>query len=180
MLLCATFRVSYRSRRETKRWRTWANSPYERAVVYAQSIIEITLQPDGRVPAELLKEAYRASIRGKIVFVLQNVSPGTIDEILDDIVPLLPLEIPGVLYIDISDENKVAEAVLGADRVFADTEKFRSILARLGVRQAAVRPVTSALEALKVQLAASDTEPPSIRLGIANEGAREAPLAPDA
>lgn len=117
----------------------------------AEFVIEIALQPDGRVPAELVKEAYRASVRRRVAFVLQDVAPSAVDEVLDDIVPLLPLAIPGVLYIDINDEKKVEGVLFGADRVFAGTERFRALLEKLGIQRSAVHPVASALEALRVE-----------------------------
>jgi hypothetical protein len=87
----------------------------------------------GAVPVALIEHGYRASQRYPVVFVLNGVSPQMVDLVLDPIVPQLPLNIPGVVYVDIGDEERVREALLSAQAILTSTEAFRRLATCLGV-----------------------------------------------
>jgi hypothetical protein len=116
--------------------------------VYTQAVIEISPQADGQLPTELILAAYRASERGPIVFVLRGVTAADIDRILDDLVPLLPVSIPGVKYVDIKNEGAILDAVSEAGMIFADTDHFRTFVRNLNIERAAIRSVDNAVMAL--------------------------------
>jgi hypothetical protein len=120
-------------------------------LVGAYAAIEITPQADGQFPVELVKEAYRASARAPVVLVLRSSDFGAVDMVLDPIVPLFPLGIPGVVYVDVNNETAVIDAVTGADMVFAATEGFRDLVARAGIAHELMRPLASAIETLKAR-----------------------------
>lgn len=117
--------------------------------MYAQAVIEIVPDDDGQLPFELLLEAYRASAQGLIVLALRDIGPGEVDLVLDHAVHLMPLSIPGVLYVDADEEKAVREALRTADTVFAATDRFRSQMEALGTDPRKISPVGLALKAMK-------------------------------
>jgi hypothetical protein len=106
-----------------RRGRAWANIGY---------VVEIAGE-GGAVPAALIERGYRASQRCPVVFVLNGVSPQVVDLVLDPIVPQLPLNIPGVVYVDIRDQERVRDAVLAARAILTSTEAFHRLAICLGV-----------------------------------------------
>lgn len=79
-----------------------------------RAVIEITAGPSGELPADLLIAAYRASQWDRIALVLDGVLPEEVDCILDPIVRTLPLDIPGLTYIDVAQDLRVRDALLEA------------------------------------------------------------------
>lgn len=79
-----------------------------------RAVIEITAGPSGELPADLLIAAYRASQWDRIALVLNGVLPEDVDCILDPIVRTLPLDIPGLTYIDVAQGPQVRDALLEA------------------------------------------------------------------
>jgi hypothetical protein len=75
------------------------------------AVVEIVPDPPEGTLTTLVRDAYFASQRGVIILVLNGVSPGQVDDALDPIVRLLPLSIPGLRYLDISDRTAVEDAV---------------------------------------------------------------------
>lgn len=96
---------------------------------------------NGRVPVGLIEASYRASQEVLVALILRGVSPQSVNRILDPIVPTLPLDIPGVLYIDADDHARVREAVLSAATVFVATATFRRLVRALGVAPTTIVPV---------------------------------------
>jgi hypothetical protein len=117
------------------------------AGMQARSVIEIA-DSEGILPVQLIVAGYWASQERLIAFILNGVTPQSIDLVLDPIVSTLPLLIPGVLYIDIGDEARVREAVQSAEEIFAASRTFRRLTACHGARQGIVRPVTTAIAEL--------------------------------
>jgi len=84
-----------------------------------QAVVEIAYSPSGDLPADLIRQAYMASQYGMVVFVLAGPTAREIDRVLDDVVQHLPLDIPGVRYVDSQDKASVLEFLVGAEQVFA-------------------------------------------------------------
>lgn len=99
----------------------------------AQAMIEIVASRDGRVPAELVCTAYRASVRGPIVLVLNGVCWQDVDRALDGLVVLLPLDIPGIVYVDVADEAAVLSAARETEKIWGVTQRFRRIVGQLSL-----------------------------------------------
>lgn len=112
----------------------------------SRAVIEIIPDLDGQLPAQLIMEAYRASRRGTIIFILRDVTPSAVDLILDDLVPNMSLSLPGVEYVDADNELSVLEAILSAEVIFAATARFRDFIANSKVC-CAVWSVSDAMEA---------------------------------
>lgn len=97
-----------------------------RADVNIGFVVEIANE-DGAVPAALIEKGYRASQRCPVVFVLNGVSAQVVNLILDPVVPQLPLNIPGVIYVDIRDEERVRDVVLSARAILTSTDVFHRL-----------------------------------------------------
>jgi hypothetical protein len=127
--------------------------------VLAQAVVEIAPDADGQLPVELIRHAYRASEQGLIVLILQDITPSAVDRILDPLVSMSRLDIPGVLYIDAKNQSAVLQAVHDAQVIFAATDRLRSLIAAFGMRCGAVQPATAALEAMtRLRLPVSSRE----------------------
>ena len=109
-----------------RRWR------YARAASHVGYVVEIAVE-GGAVPAALIEKGYRASQRCPVVFVLNGVSPQVVNLVLDPVVPQLPLNIPGVVYVDIGDEERVRDAVLSARAILTSTDAFHRLAICLGI-----------------------------------------------
>jgi hypothetical protein len=81
------------------------------------AVVEVTPEPEGCTFADLVSSTYYDSQKGLIVLVLNGVTPGQVDAVLDPIVPLLPLTIPGLRYCDVDDLAALRDAVLHAREV---------------------------------------------------------------
>lgn len=108
--------------------------------MHVQSVIEIA-ETDGQLPVEIIIKGYRLSQKRLTVFILNEVTPAAVNRVLDPVVPTLPLLIPGVLYIKISDEARVREAVGAAEVVYAATAMFRDLLTGYGVLPGLLRSI---------------------------------------
>lgn len=108
-----------------------------------RGVVEISGRK-GRVPAGLVEDCYRASQNGLVALVLRDIPPQAVDRILDPLVPTLPLNIPGVLYIDSRETGRVREALLAAESIFVATAAFRGVVRALGVAPRLIAPVSQA------------------------------------
>jgi hypothetical protein len=106
--------------------------------------VEIAPTPKGNPPAMLICSAYRASQAGIVALILNQVDPRVVNKILDPVVPLLPLTIPGVIYLRMDDAARMQEALFEAEIVFAATKPFRACLLALGIDRRRVWPASSA------------------------------------
>jgi hypothetical protein len=86
-----------------------------------QTVIEICPKPDGSIPEELIRKAYLASQSMAIVLILRDISPKVVDPTLDDLVPHLPLNIPGVKYVRVQDQAEVSRALVNADQIYCSS-----------------------------------------------------------
>jgi len=114
--------------------------------MYVQAAIEVTSRANGKLPIQLLNEAYRASDCGVNVLVLNNVSASAVDRVLDDVVKLLPLSIPGVLYVDASNEAALARSLEAADAIFVATSAMRRFIHNRNIASKAILPTRQALD----------------------------------
>jgi hypothetical protein len=71
--------------------------------------IEITCLNDG-LPIRTIEEGYQFSRSGTVLFIMNGVTARQINLALDRIVPTLPLTIPGVLYVNIADDEQTRGA----------------------------------------------------------------------
>ena len=108
--------------------------------MHVQSVIEIA-ETDGQLPVEIIIKGYRLSQKRLTVFILNEVTPAAVNRVLDPVVPTLPLLIPGVLYVNISDEARVREAVGAAEVVYAATATFRDLLTGYGISPCLLRSI---------------------------------------
>jgi hypothetical protein len=67
------------------------------------AVVTVTAHPVGSSFETVVRNAYRASRDGIVIMVLDGVSTTEVDDALDPLVPLLPLTIPGVRYVDAVD-----------------------------------------------------------------------------
>ena len=111
-------------------------------------VVEIAAN-NGQPPVNLIQNCYRLSTACLVVFILNGVSPQTINLILDPIVPSLPLDIPGVLYVDISDEARVRQSVLSSRTILARTKTFQRVVERYGL----ARHVVSGMDEIDGRIA---------------------------
>lgn len=116
--------------------------------MHVRAVIEIMTDPVGGFPAELLRSLYRASDQGMLALALERFDPDSVDAILDDIVSLLPLDIPGVLYVDAGNDEALRSLIRSAVRVFVFSPRFRFRIEKFGVDPRLVWTVSSAEELL--------------------------------
>jgi hypothetical protein len=107
-----------------------------------RDVVEIS-PTNGLLPAAAIATAYRSSQYGLVVLVLNDATPAAINTILDPIVKTMPLAIPGVLYVQISDEAQVSRAVTSAVTVYVATEAFRDLAIGCGAAPGNIRPISS-------------------------------------
>ena len=86
--------------------------------MHALILLEITRKQDGSLPDRLLELAYRASQRGRVILLLDGISPFEVDAALDPLVHQLPLDIPGVVYHERLDAIDLADVLDHAPLVF--------------------------------------------------------------
>lgn len=97
-----------------------------------KAVVEIVPVHDGTLPKNLLRTVYRASQGGVIALALTDVTAAVVDKVMDDIVPLFPLNIPGIRYIDTENQSMLARIICRADVAFGDTILFRRIALEAG------------------------------------------------
>lgn len=88
------------------------------------ALIEIVREPEGGVPAPLVRSIYKASASGVFVLALRDIHPLEIDALLDDLVRVMPLSIPGIRYIDARDPAAVLKAAASTSTIIAATLEF--------------------------------------------------------
>lgn len=97
------------------------------------TVLEIRRQDDGSVPAALIAAAFRASQTAAVMLVLESVSPGEVDRVLDTVVSGSDLAVPGVRYADVRDDAVVLPVAAQAGRIFAGSAGFRRNLDAHGI-----------------------------------------------
>ena len=90
-------------------------------------IVEIAAAQN-ELPADLIRETYRASERVPIALVLNGVSPQAVNAVLDPIVATMPFAIPGVIYLDIRQRERLIEAIISASQIYVATRRFLDLL----------------------------------------------------
>lgn len=93
--------------------------------MHALILLEISRKQDGSLPDRLLELAYRASQRGRVILLLDGISPFEVDAALDPLVHQLPLDIPGVVYHDHLDDIDLSEVVEHTPLVFLSSRAVR-------------------------------------------------------
>ena len=69
------------------------------------SVVEVTRDPPGISMCQLVRDAYEASRERQIILVLNGVTTQEVDAALDPVVRLYPLDIPGLKYVLLGDED---------------------------------------------------------------------------
>ncbi|WOK35944.1 hypothetical protein [Sphingomonas sp. C3-2] len=98
----------------------------------ACAVVEIVAGADGVLPTELVRTVYRASAEGLYVLALHGIDPVAIDHALDALVGTLPLNIPGVIYVDAGDEASLRCALGMTECILATSFAFKTWVAALG------------------------------------------------
>lgn len=97
-----------------------------------KAVVEIIPGPNCVLPESLLRNIYRASQGGVIALALTDVTAAIVNKVMDRIVPLFPLSIPGIRYIDTANHSMLARIIRRADAAFGDTIQFRRIALEVG------------------------------------------------
>lgn len=97
-----------------------------------KAIVEIVPARRGELPENLLRNIYRASQGGVIALALTHVTAAIVNKVMDRIVPLFPLTIPGIRYIDTANRSLLARIICRADAAFGDTAQFRRTALEVG------------------------------------------------
>jgi hypothetical protein len=97
-----------------------------------KAVVEIIPGPNCVLPEGLLRNIYCASKGGVIALALTDVTAEVVNKVMDRIVPLFPLSIPGIRYIDTADHSMLACIICRADVAFGDTIEFRRIALEVG------------------------------------------------
>ena len=92
------------------------------------ALIEVVRDPDGAPPGPLLRLLYQASGMGEIVLALRDIEWQDVDAELDSLVPLIPLNIPGIRYIDARDPQAVLNAAATTKLIVAATDEFACLV----------------------------------------------------
>jgi hypothetical protein len=109
------------------------------------AIIEVMSGPDGALPVELIRKAYRASKVGHIILVLNGVSAEAIDRVLDEVVADSG-KVHGVLYTDMNGASAVVSRLDVPEFALISTEPLRGLLA---ARYARLLPSSDAVRVLE-------------------------------
>jgi hypothetical protein len=109
------------------------------------AIIEVISDPDGSLPVELIRKAYRASRAGHVVLVLNGVPAPAIDRILDDVVAYAG-KVHGVLYADVKNASVWVSRLAVPEFALVSTEPLRALLA---ARHARMLPASDAVQVLE-------------------------------
>jgi hypothetical protein len=97
-----------------------------------KAVVEIIPGPNRVLPEDLLRNIYCASQGGVIALALTDVTAAIVNTVMDRIVPLFPLSIPGIRYIDTANPSALARIICRADIAFGDTVQFRRIALEVG------------------------------------------------
>jgi len=112
--------------------------------MHAMIVLEITRKPDGSLPDRLLELAYRASQRGRVILLLDGISPFEVDAALDPLVHRLPLDIPGVVYHERLDDPQLSEVADKAPLVFLSSRAAKRHMALHRTAQRGCAPLRAA------------------------------------
>src|SRR5688572_9229520 len=102
------------------------------ASLQVTTLLEIGRRANGEMPASLISAAYRASRSTPVMLVLDSVSPGEVDRVLDPVVARTGRQHRGVIYAS-SEDTTVLNVAAAASRVFAASESFRAKLTSRGI-----------------------------------------------
>jgi hypothetical protein len=116
--------------------------------MFVLAVVEIERTSAGGVPSDLVRLAYTASRRGCIALLLNGVTAEEVDAVVDDLVPTMPLSIPGLLYIDARNFALLAEASSEAAMIFVSEATRLRCAVSLGLQRFGVRQLQTASEAL--------------------------------
>jgi hypothetical protein len=97
-----------------------------------KAVVEIIPGPNCVLPESLLRNIYCASQGGVIALALTDVTAAIVNKVMDRIVPLFPLSIPGIRYIDTANRSMLARIICRADVAFGDTVQFRTAALEVG------------------------------------------------
>src|SRR5688572_17804502 len=100
-----------------------------------QAVVEICRQPNGALPIDLIRTAYAASYRGTIVLALRQVAATAVDKELDKLVQELPLNLPGVLYIEADNYPLLTQAIASAAAIFFATDIFKTLVCKMNLEE---------------------------------------------
>lgn len=98
----------------------------------AIALVEISAGSNGEVPSDLVQAVYRASADGLFILALHGVDADAIDRSLDGVVCSMPLNIPGVIYVDAEDETAMRAALGATEQIFSTSFAFRMRIERIG------------------------------------------------
>ena len=111
--------------------------------MHPELLVEIALTRSGAIPEDLIVRTYAASRFEPIALMLNGITARLVNAVLDPVVPTMPLDIPGVLYVDISN-GRVWEMLQAARLVFASTPALRDTAIASGVSKSRIRQAESA------------------------------------
>ena len=83
---------------------------------------------NGQVPKELVLKGYMYSRYGAVAFILNDITPDTLNNILDPIVPGLGLNIPGVKYVKMDVRPDVFDAISSAKLIVTLSPLFSEMV----------------------------------------------------
>ena len=112
--------------------------------MYPELLVEIALTRSGAIPEDLIVRAYAASRFEPIALILNGIAAQLVNTVLDPIVPTMPLDIPGVLYVNMSSDGCMWDMLRAARLVFTSTLGFRSTAIASGVKKSRIRSAESA------------------------------------
>jgi hypothetical protein len=122
-------------------------------------LVEISLPRSGAIPAGQIIAAYKASRFEPVALVLNGVSAGSVNKVLDPVVPTLPLDIPGIVYVDICDSARLGRLLCGARMLVASTPWLRTAAELAGLEVCrSLRPAPAAAKPVGMTLVV--TPPP--------------------
>ena len=93
-----------------------------------RAVVEVLPGADDKPPEWFLWTIYRASWGGTIALALNGVTAAAVDRVMDKIVPLFSLDIPGVVYIDAQNKPLLSWVLNNTDLIFAQTAEFRRMV----------------------------------------------------
>ncbi len=111
--------------------------------MHPELLVEIALTRSGAIPEDLIVRTYAASRFEPIALILNGITARLVNAVLDPVVPTMPLDIPGVLYVDISN-GRVWEMLHAARLVFASTPALRDTAIASGVSKSRICQAESA------------------------------------
>jgi hypothetical protein len=96
-------------------------------------LVEVAPDAAGQLRDGPIRAAYLLSSQGLVALVLNGVSRAQAGAVLDPVVAAFPT-LRGVLYMEVSDEERVLAAAAHATVVVASTDAFLRRLSEAGIR----------------------------------------------